>query len=103
MIIDCLIVVMSGIVFKNYTVTVYSIIALFVSSIITDKILIFGDEAKMLRIFSKEASRISDYILNKYERGVTGIPCIGMYSTKNSLMLFVRCNPKRASFLYESD
>ena len=94
MIIDCLIVVMSGIVFKNYTVTVYSVIALFVSSIITDKIIIFGDEAKMLRIFSKEASRISDYILNKYERGVTGIPCIGMYSNENSLMLLCVVTPK---------
>lgn len=94
MIIDCLIVIMSGIVFKNYTVTVYSIIALFVSSIITDKILIFGDEAKMLRIFSKEASRISNYILNKHERGVTGIPCIGMYSNENSLMLLCVVTPK---------
>lgn len=98
MAIDCLIVIISGIVFKNYTVTVYSIIALFVSSKVTDKIIIFGDEAKMVRIFSKEADKISDYILNKYERGVTGIPCIGMYSCENSLMLLCVVTPKELPY-----
>lgn len=94
MVIDFLIVVISGVVFKNYTVTVYSIIALFVSSEITDKIIVFGDEAKLIQVFSKKASEISDYILSKYERGVTGIPCIGMYSSENSLMLLCAVTPK---------
>ena len=75
MIIDCAIVVISGIVFKSFTVTVYSIMALFISSVVTEKIMTVGDEAKVIQIFSSEYSKISDHILKQYERGVTGIQC----------------------------
>lgn len=55
--IDCFIVVLAGVVFKSYTVTFYSVIALFVSSVITDKIITFGDDAKMLQIFSAQTKK----------------------------------------------
>ena len=94
MIIDCVIVILAGIVFKSYTVTVYSIIALYVSSIITDKIITLGDGAKMVMIFSKETRKISDYILTQYERGVTGVHSIGMYSNEERIMLLCVVTPK---------
>lgn len=94
LIIDVVIVIMSGIVFKSYTVTVYSLITLFVSSLITDKIIILGDNAKMLQIFSKENKKISNHILNQFERGVTGVRCIGMYTHEESRMLLCVISPK---------
>lgn len=94
MIIDCVIVILAGIVFKSYTVTVYSIIALYVSSIITDRIITLGDGAKMVMIFSKETRKISDCILTQYERGVTGIRSIGMYSNEERIMLLCVVTPK---------
>lgn len=94
MIIDCVIVILAGIVFKSYTVTVYSIIALYVSSIITDRIITLGDGAKMVMIFSKETRKISDYILTQYERGVTGVHSIGMYSNEERIMLLCVVTPK---------
>ena len=94
MVIDCVIVILAGIVFKSYTVTVYSIIALYVSSIITDRIITLGDGAKMVMIFSKETRKISDYILTQYERGVTGIRSIGMYSNEERIMLLCVVTPK---------
>lgn len=94
LIIDCVIVILSGIVFKSYTVTAYSLIALYVSSVITDKILMFGNEAKMLQIFSRENKKISDCILNQYERGVTGIHSLGMYTDEETLMLLCVVTPK---------
>ena len=92
--IDCFIVVVAGIVFKSYTVTFYSVIALFVSSVVTDKIIIFGDDAKMLQVFSAETEKISNCILNEYERGVTGVHCRGMYSNEERLMLLCVITPK---------
>lgn len=94
LIIDCVIVILSGIVFKSYTVTAYSLIALYVSSVITDKIVMFGNEAKMLQIFSRENKKISDCILNQYERGVTGIHSLGMYTDEETLMLLCVVTPK---------
>ena len=92
--IDCFIVVVAGIVFKSYTVTFYSVIALFVSSVVTDKIITFGDDAKMLQVFSAETEKISNCILNEYERGVTGVHCRGMYSNEERLMLLCVITPK---------
>ena len=94
LIIDVVIVIISGIVFKSYTVTVYSLITLFVSSLITDKIITLGDNAKMLQIFSKENKKISNHILNQFERGVTGVRCIGMYTHEESHMLLCVITPK---------
>ena len=94
LIVDVVIVIISGIVFKSYTVTVYSLITLFVSSIMTDKIITLGDKAKMLQIFSKENENISNYILNKFERGVTGVRCMGMYTHEESHMLLCVITPK---------
>lgn len=101
LIIDCGIVVLSGIVFRSFTVTVYSLITLFVSSVITDKIITFGDNAKMLQIFSKENEKISDYILNQFERGVTGVHCMGMYMHEESLMLLCVITPKELPIYIE--
>lgn len=92
--IDCFIVVVAGIVFKSDTVTFYSVIALFVSSVVTDKIITFGDDAKMLQVFSAETEKISNCILNEYERGVTGVHCRGMYSNEERLMLLCVITPK---------
>ena len=94
LIIDVVIVIMSGIVFKSYTVTVYSLITLFVSSLITDRIITLGDNAKMLQIFSKENEKISNHILNQFERGVTGVHCTGMYTHEESRMLLCVITPK---------
>ena len=94
LIIDVVIVIMSGIVFKSYTVTVYSLITLFVSSLITDRIITLGDNAKMLQIFSKENKKISNHILNQFERGVTGVCCMGMYTHEESRMLLCVITPK---------
>lgn len=94
LIIDCTIVVLAGIVFKSYTVTFYSIIALFVSSVVTDKIITIGDDAKMLMVFSKENEKISDYVIKQFERGVTGVHCMGMYTQEETVMLLCVITPK---------
>lgn len=94
MVIDCTIVVISGLVFKSFTVTIYSILALFISSIVTDKIMTVGDDAKVIQIFSSKLQKISDYILEQFERGVTGIHCTGMYSKLDSMMLMCVVTPK---------
>ncbi len=94
MVIDCAIVILSGVVFKSYTVTVYSIVALFISSVVTDKLLTVGDSAKMIQILSPKAEEIADRVMKEYERGVTGVFCRGMYSKSDSLMLMCVVTPK---------
>ena len=95
MFIDCAIVAVAGLVFKSFTVTFCSVAALYVSARITDRIVSFGDSAKMVQIFSKQNERLAADIIKNLNRGVTGIYCRGMYSGKGSLMLLCVVRPRR--------
>lgn len=97
MMIDLIIVIISGIVFKSFTVTFYSIVGLYISYLLTDKVLTWGEDAKMIGIFSDKAEKIAKYILDNYERGVTGVRCVGMYSKRESCMLMCVVSSKQLS------
>lgn len=94
MVIDWTIVLVSGIVFRSLSVTFYSLLALFVCSLLTDKIMTFGDNAKMVQIFSSHAQEITDHVLTDFERGVTGIHCVGMFEKNEALMLECIVKPR---------
>lgn len=97
MLIDLVIVIVSGLVFKSFTVTFYSLVGLYISYLLTDKVLTWGEDAKMVGIFSKETEKIAKYILDNYERGVTGVRCVGMYTKKESYMLMCVVSSKQIS------
>ena len=101
MLIDCTIVLAAGIVFKSVSVTFYSILSLIVSSKLTDIIITFGDSAKSVQIMSEKSEQIAESIMQQLERGVTGIHCRGMYSGKDSLMLFCVVDNKSLPQLVE--
>lgn len=94
MVIDCVIVAISGVVFRSFDVTFYSFLALSVSSFITDKILIFGDKAKMIKIFTRKSDEIAKYIMETFGRGVTGVHCKGMYTGDEVLTLLCVVKPR---------
>lgn len=93
---DTVIVAVSGVVFKSFTVTFYSVAALFVCSVMNDKMITAGEEAKALLIFSEKQEKIAEEILKRRERGLTGIHGVGMYENKERLMLLCVVTPKEA-------
>lgn len=94
LILDCAVIVASGIVFRSLTVTIFSIIAMYISSKVTDYIVTLGNNAKSVQILSDKADEISKHIMEKLQRGVTGIYCKGMYSQSEKLMLMCTVSPK---------
>jgi len=66
----------------------YALIAVFLSSKVSDSILEGLKFAKMAYIISDRYQEISDAILKQLDRGVTGINATGMYSNKEKKMLF---------------
>lgn len=94
MLIDCAIVLASGIVFRSFPVTFYSVLSLFVCSLLTDQIMTFGDSAKMVQIFSSHTQEITEHIIKDFERGVTGIHCVGMFEKNETLMLECIVKPR---------
>jgi uncharacterized membrane-anchored protein YitT (DUF2179 family) len=94
LILDCAVVAFAGIIFKSISITFYSLIAMYVSSKITDTIVTLGDSAKEVRIFSSQVDRIAKEIMERFERGVTAIYGKGMYSGKDSINLLCVVSPK---------
>lgn len=91
---DCAVIVVSGVVFKSVTITIYSVIAMFICSKVTDAVSTLGTKAKAVHIFSEKSEEIAKYILEEVDRGVTGIHTKGMYSGNEKLMLLCVVTPK---------
>lgn len=94
LVIDCAVIIAAGIVFRSVTVTIYSVIAMYISSRVTDAVVVFGNKAKAVQIFSDHNEEIAEYVMKEFERGATGIHCRGMYSGKEKLMLLCVLSPK---------
>ncbi len=92
--VDFIVVLISGFVFKSFEITVYSLTALFISSKIADYILVLGDSAKSVYIFSDKNNHIAKIILQKMERGVTAIKAKGMFYGNDKDVLFCAVTPK---------
>lgn len=99
LVIDCTVIIVTGIVFKSLTVTIYSVIAMYISSVVTDAVIVFGNKSKSVQVFSDKYEEITDYVMNNFERGVTGIHCKGMYSHAEKMMLLCIVSPKELPLL----
>lgn len=87
LIIDAVVIVAAGVVFRSFEITVYSVFALYISSRVTDRVLSLGNAAKEVRIFSEKSAEIAERIIDEMNRGVSGIYCRGMYSEREGMML----------------
>ncbi len=92
--IDCAIIVGAALVFKSFTVAAYSVLSLFLSSIVTDRIMTFGDNAKSVYIISKEHHKIATEVMEKFERGVTALHSVGCYTENEGMTLLCVVSPK---------
>lgn len=94
--IDTGVILASGFVFKDVTIMFYSVLSLYISSKVTDFILIRGDFAKSIYIISKKNREIAEYIMSDIVRGVTGIYSRGCYSGHDHMMLMCIVKSKEA-------
>ena len=99
LILDVAVVLLTGVVFRSFTVTVYSVVALVTASALTDKVVAFGDRAKTVYLFTEKTEEIADYVMHDFERGATAIPCRGMYSGRCYDMLMCVVSPKELPLL----
>ena len=99
--IDAVVIAVSGLVFRNYTIMLYSVISLYICSKVADMILVHGEYAKSVLIISREYERIAAEIMEDMERGVTGIHSRGFYGGQNGMMLMCIVRSKELPHLME--
>jgi uncharacterized membrane-anchored protein YitT (DUF2179 family) len=86
-IVDGFVILIGAIVFGIGN-AMYAIIAVFITSKVSDGILEGLKYAKMAYIISDQYKEIADAIMNQIGRGVTGVGATGMYSNQDKKMLF---------------
>jgi len=93
--IDFTIIVISGVIFKSFTVIIYSAISVFISAMISDYVIYIGNSAKQITVNSEKSKEIAQEIMHRFSRGATGIYCKGMYSDREQLVIMCVVSPKQ--------
>ncbi len=84
---DAVIIALSGVVFGNIEVVLYASIGLAVQTVVMNRVLYGSDEARMVYVISKNKEKISSRILTELERGATYIRAAGAYTMRENDIL----------------
>ena len=107
LIMDAVVVTLSGIMFNNLEIALYAAVAIFVNSVVLDTVLYGKDGAKMIYIISDHPDQITDRLLEDLDIGVTSLKGEGAYSGKEKkvLMCVMRkpLAPKAQQIVKEED
>ena len=107
LIMDAIVVTLSGIMFRNLETALYAAVAIFVSSVVMDTVLYGKDGAKMIYIISDHPDELTARILGDLDIGVTTLQGEGAYSGKEKkvLMCVMRkpLAPKAQQIVKEED
>lgn len=85
--IDMIIVAISGIVFRDFNIAMFALITVFLNGRVMDYILYGEDEARLIYIISDRYEKLVERILNEMEAGVTILSGQGGYSNKNKKII----------------
>lgn len=91
-IIDGVVITIAAICFRDLALALYSVIMVYISSIIVDKLLTGLNVAKLIYVISEKNMEIAKVIMEKMDRGATLIEARGCYTglEKNMLMVVVK-------------
>lgn len=95
------IIVMAGALVFGISKSLYAIIAVYITTKVSDGILEGLKFAKMAYVISDYYDDIAKVIMEKLDRGVTGVYAKGMYSNKDKKMLFCVVSKKEIVELTE--
>lgn len=87
LIIDALIVCLSGVVFGDINSVLYSVIAVLTTSYVLDIVLYGRDEAKLIYIISDKSEEITNRMLKEIELGITLLKGSGAYENKEKKII----------------
>lgn len=88
MIIDTVIIISMGIIFKNIDLILFCLISLAISSKVVDMLVEGLTSERAIMIISEKWEVISERIMDEVKRGVTGLDSVGMYSKKEKKTLY---------------
>ena len=100
-IIDTIIVTVSGIVFKDFNIAMFAFITAVLNGRVMDYILYGSDEARLVYIISDVPEKVLKRVLSEMEAGATLLSGQGAYSNKNKKIIMCVVK-KRKSILLQT-
>lgn len=100
-IIDTIIVTVSGIVFKDFNIAMFAFITAVLNGRVMDYILYGSDEARLVYIISDVPEKVLKRVLGEMEAGATLLSGQGAYSNKNKKIIMCVVK-KRKSILLQT-
>lgn len=94
MCVDSVIVVGALIIFKDWTIPLYSWLVIFVTGFTVDKVIMGISRRKALFIISEKHAQIKDYILSEMDRGGTYFKGEGFYNEAQKSIIFTMLSSK---------
>ena len=94
-----LIIILFGIWAFGLVQGLYALTAVFVTSKVSDSIIVGMRSSKAAYIISRRSREIASDILQRMDRGVTGLHGEGMYSGEKTNMLYCVVSPREIPFL----
>lgn len=95
------IIVAAGIIVFGIKVSLYAIIAVYVTALVTDTVLEGGKHARAAIIISDKNEEIAQALINKVERGVTRFTASGVFSNKEKIVLLCIVSKKEITQVKE--
>ena len=83
-----------GIMVFGIRIALYSIIVVYLTAKVSDRIMEGSTSAKMLYIISDQSTLIAEKIMEKLGRGVTGMYGRGMYTNQDKTILICVISPR---------
>lgn len=99
--VDAIIVVFGSVVFGNWAIPLYSLIAIFLMGKVIDLVLQGISYDKVVLIVSDEFEKIGQKITKDLNRGGTYLPAKGMFAGNSRTLIFVVLNRRELAFLEE--
>ncbi|MBR1866952.1 MAG: YitT family protein [Clostridia bacterium] len=94
--VNCVILIISIYIYKDNLMPVFlSLVYMFVSSTVCDKILQGSKEALKFEVITEHAEEISEEIIKTLRHGVTITPAKGMFEHKNKSLLICVIKPRQ--------
>lgn len=93
---DLAVAIVSGAVFKDYSLFMYALLALYISTRVVDRVINGFNFARLVYVVSEKSEMLAEKIVNELDMGVTAIYGKGMYTGDNRLVLM--CAMKRNDF-----
>lgn len=97
LVIDFFVILLSGVVFKDYEIMLYAAIALYIASHVADDIIEGVNFTKLVYVMSSNSQLIADEIMKTLKRGVTSLQGTGMYMKKDMPVLM--CAIRKSEFV----